>query len=105
MTTPLFYATAAGFILLTGAMYTLVFRELKKALALVAWDEARKKKIYNRSLYTVLGWTLFISALALSGFLQNFDAFPPRLMITLVVPLAYGLHFFSLRQLAVTPKS
>ena len=87
METTNFYATACGFIVLTVVFYSLLFSELKKGLALTLWEEGRKKKIFNRSLLAVVLWTVFISALGLSGFLQDFSTFPPRLMIVLVVPL------------------
>lgn len=87
METLLYRATAFGFIALTVVMYTFVLRELKKGLDRSNWDDLRKKKIFRKVLYTIVGWTIFISALALSGFLQQFSSFPPRLMIVLAVPL------------------
>ena len=87
METLLYRATAFGFIALTVVMYTFVLRELKKGLDRSNWDDLRKKKIFRKVLYTIVGWTIFISALAFSGFLQQFSSFPPRLMIVLAVPL------------------
>jgi hypothetical protein len=77
----------AGFILLTAVMYALVMKELKKAVAKTQWPERQKKVRYQQTFYALVGWTVFISALALSGFLQNYSAFPPRIMLVLVVPL------------------
>jgi len=74
-------------VVLTIVMYTFVLVELKKSLGRTARDENRKRKIYNRVLYTLVGWTAFTSALGLIGVFQDFSAFPPRIMITLIVPL------------------
>ncbi|HWA34283.1 MAG TPA: hypothetical protein VG737_09150, partial [Cyclobacteriaceae bacterium] len=77
----------AGFIILTIVMLVLILSELKKGLAKTSFDEVRRKSIYNKVLYAVIGWTALISALSLSGFLNNFSTFPPRIIIVLIVPL------------------
>jgi hypothetical protein len=76
-----------GFIVLTVVMYTLVMLELKEAITKTHWTDDQKKSRYRRALYALFGWTVFISALALSGFLQDYSGFPPRIMIVLAVPL------------------
>ncbi len=76
-----------GFVVLTLVVYAWLLMELKKALAGMDWDQVRKTRIYRRTLYILTGWTLFISGLAASGFLEDFSRFPPRIMIVLVVPL------------------
>jgi hypothetical protein len=79
--------TQIGFIVLTVVMYTLVMLELKEAVAKTQWTDGKKKSRYRRVLYSLIGWTVLISVLALSGFLQDYSGFPPRIMIVLVVPL------------------
>ena len=79
--------TYAGVIVLTAVMYTLVMMELKKAVDKTRWTEIQKKVRYRRILVALITWASVISGLALSGFLQNFSVFPPRLMIVLAIPL------------------
>ncbi len=84
----IFHTTAVGFIVLTILMYSWVMLELRKALVCTPWEPGRKKSLYNRILLVLVGWAVFISVLGLSGFLQDFSSFPPRIMIVLFVPLA-----------------
>lgn len=79
--------TQLGFAVLTAIFVFLILKELKNALSSSNFDEARKKKIFNRVSLSLLAWFIIISALSLSGFFSNFDFFPPRLMIVLIVPL------------------
>lgn len=87
METIAYNATAIGFVVLTIVMYTLVLLELRKALSRTPWDDNRKRKIFNRVIFFLSAWTVFISVLGISGFLQEFKSFPPRLMVVLVIPL------------------
>lgn len=87
METTLFYSAAIGFVTLTAIIYFLVLLEFKKALEKTVWDARRKNKIYDRVLYSVAGWTIFISTLSITGFFQDFSIFPPRLMVVLIIPL------------------
>ena len=87
MKTPLFTVTQIGFAVLTIVTYAILLTGLKKAIAKTSWDESKKKNIYNRVLFLIIGWTLFITALSLKGFFQDFSGVPPCFMIVLVVPL------------------
>ena len=82
-----FLATQIGFVVLTIVMYTFVLTGLKNALAKTDWEEKRKKNLFLRTRLVLIGWTLLISALSLSGFFSDFSGVPPRFMILLVVPL------------------
>jgi hypothetical protein len=77
----------AGFIILTIVMLVLILSELKKGIAKTSLGEARRKSIFNKVLYAIIGWMSLISALSLTGFLNNFSTFPPRIIIVLIVPL------------------
>lgn len=81
------FFTQIGFIALTMVMYTLVLMELRKAVDKTSWTDALKKKRFQRTVYAVAVWTLIISALAWSGFIQDYSAFPPKIMIVLAIPL------------------
>jgi hypothetical protein len=79
--------TQIGFIVLTIITYGVFFAELKKGIGRTPWDNARKKRVFNRVVFSIATWTIFISALSIAGVLSNFSSFPPRLFIVLVVPL------------------
>lgn len=80
-------STQIGFILLTFVCYYSLLKVLHTALSKSAFPEARQKKIFYTTLTALIGWTAFISILALIGFFSDFSSFPPRLGIILVVPL------------------
>jgi len=81
-------ALGAAFVALTLIMYTLVYKEIKSALARTNWDDARKQSVANRFLLVVVGWTALICGLSATGFFSDFSAFPPRIGIVLCIPLA-----------------
>lgn len=83
----LFTSTLAGLVALTAVMYVLVIHQLRRALEKAPWEENMRRKIFGRVVISLIVWTLLISALGLSGFLADFSAFPPRIMLVLVVPL------------------
>lgn len=76
-----------GFAVLTILFYGLVLRQLKLALHKSLFNEAQKKKTYNRVILSLGSWMAFVSTLSIKGFFSNFETFPPRLMIVLFVPL------------------
>lgn len=79
--------TRAGFIVLTLVMYLLVLMELKKAMSRTGWTASLRRSRYNRIQYALIVWTFLISVLSLTGFLGNFSAFPPRIILVLAIPL------------------
>ena len=83
----LYTSTFVGLAALTAVMYVLVVHQIRRALEKAPWEESRRRKIFGRAVITLVAWTLLISALGLSGFLADFTAFPPRIMLVLVVPL------------------
>ncbi len=87
METTLFYSTAIGFVTITAISYVWLLHEFRKNLKKTTWDANLKNRIYNRVLYSVAGWTIFISTLSIAGFFQDFSTFPPRIMVVLFVPL------------------
>lgn len=87
METMLYTSTFVGLAALTAVMYVFVIHQLRRALEKAPWEEQRRIKIFRRVVTVLIIWTLFISILALSGFLADFSAFPPRIMLVLVVPL------------------
>jgi hypothetical protein len=87
MESTLLSLTGAGFLLLTIIFYGLLYRELTSAIALTSWSDDRKRTVARRYLAGVIGWGAFILGVSATGFFTNFDTFPPRLIVALIVPL------------------
>ncbi len=87
MESSLHYLTGAGFIALTLISYAFLYRELRKGIALTSWPDERKQSIRWRFLVGITVWALLILGVSLTGFFEDFTAFPPRIMIVLGVPL------------------
>ncbi|MBS1978536.1 MAG: hypothetical protein JST46_14285 [Bacteroidetes bacterium] len=83
----LYTSTFVGLAALTAVMYVLVVHQLRRALEKAPWEEPRRRKVFGRAVISLIGWTLLISALGLSGFLADFAVLPPRIMLVLIVPL------------------
>jgi hypothetical protein len=79
--------TQAGFILTTVIFYGLLLAQLKKSLVSTSFTENKKKKIFNGTLISLIGWSVVTAILSLSGFLSDFSTFPPKLLIALIIPL------------------
>jgi hypothetical protein len=76
-----------GFAALTIIFFGLLLKVLKSALAGTSFSETQKQKVYNRSFLAVIAWTIFISILSLTSVLSDFNAFPPRVLFVLPIPL------------------
>ncbi len=79
--------TQAGFIATTLIFYGFLLARLKKSLIATNFTESKKKKIFNGTLISLIGWATATSILSLSGVLSDFSSFPPRLIIVLIIPL------------------
>ena len=79
--------TQAGFIATTVIFYGLLLALLKKSLASTSFTESKKKKIFNGTLISLVAWAIVTAILSLAGILSDFSTFPPKLFITLIVPL------------------
>lgn len=56
-----------------------------------------KQKAFSQRFYIILAiWVVLISALALTGFLGNFEGLPPRITLTLLPPMI-GMLVFTIR--------
>ncbi|MBL7851511.1 MAG: hypothetical protein JNN04_11460 [Cyclobacteriaceae bacterium] len=87
MESTLLSLTGAGFLLLTVVFYGLLYRELKAGIALTSWTADRQRTVARRYLVGVSAWAIFLLSVSATGFFTNFDTFPPRLVIVLIVPL------------------
>lgn len=86
METGNYFIAATGFVLLTIVCYTLLLRELKHALLKTSIPLQNQNKIFYRTKFSLIGWFIVVSILSLSGVLQDFSGFPPKLFIVLIIP-------------------
>jgi len=84
---PSYTITQAGFIAVTIIFYGILLHRLRKSLAATTFTERKKKRIFNGTLISLIGWAIVTSVLSLSGILSDFSSFPPKIIIVLTVPL------------------
>ncbi len=87
METSSYLFTQIGFVIVTLVFYGLALRELKEGLAATGFSDDRKRKIFTRTIISLVVWMIFISALSIRGFFSDFSGFPPKIGIILIVPL------------------
>ena len=76
-----------GFVLLSLVYFALLVNEFRKAVALSAFSDDKKKKI-NRAIIIGLGaWTIALSGFSLSGVMSDFSKFPFNFMPVIAIPL------------------
>lgn len=92
--TPIYLATASGFVLLTALFFGLVLRQLRKALAKTGWPEERQKRIQSRAMMVIIGWAVIVAVLSMTGFTRRMELFPINLAPVLLVPLI-GILFIT----------
>jgi hypothetical protein len=79
--------TQLGFAAVTLATWYFFFKIFRQSLRAAPFEEGRRKRLFHNTLLTVVGWTVVVSGLSLSGVLSDFSALPPRFTIVLLVPL------------------
>jgi hypothetical protein len=77
----------AGFLLLTFIYFGLLLKELKLALPKTSFSLEKQKKIFNKTIFLLIVWFIVVSALSLTGFIQDFTSLPPKFFIVLIIPL------------------
>jgi hypothetical protein len=80
MTTPLYLAVQAGFVLLTIVYLGLFVSHIRNGVRLTSWEDSRKKKFINRLIAALVIWAVFVSGWSLSGKMSDFTIFPFNLM-------------------------
>ena len=78
---------AVGFPAITVLFYGLGLAELKRALQHASFDEGRRKRIFNRVIFSLTGWAAFVSVWSLSGRMQDFTIFPLNMAPILFIPM------------------
>lgn len=84
------YLTIAesGFIVLTIAFVGLLVQILKKAVNRTSWSEAKKKRVINGLIGSLIIWFLFVTIWSVSGLMSDFSIFPLNFAPVLVIPFA-----------------
>ena len=91
----LYVGTQVLLVLIVFVLVWAIFYGLKHAFGRLQFAESSQKKLLA---YTIIGigcWLSILAALAFSGFFQNFDVLPPRIVIAFLPPiiLTFGLLF------------
>jgi hypothetical protein len=79
--------TQISFVALTVIFVGWFVKDIFSGLAATSLSQVQKGKLKFKIIIGLLVWLLLVSGLSLSGFLQDFSTFPPRMFIVLVVPL------------------
>lgn len=77
----------AGFLLLTIIFFGLLLRELRVALPKTNFTIEKQKTIFNRTIFSLISWFVIVSALSISGIIQDFTSLPPKFFIVIIIPL------------------
>jgi hypothetical protein len=81
-----------GFLSLSIIFIGLFRVEIVSALDKTSFSSDKKKSVRKRIWIGLIAWLVIVGALSLTGFLQNFEAFPPRMMLVLFPPLAMIIY-------------
>jgi len=79
--------TQLGFAAVTFVTWFFFFKIFRKGLDAAPFPEERRKRLFRNTLLAILGWSVVVSGLSLSGVLSDFSSTPPKLFIVLLVPL------------------
>ncbi len=85
-----------AYFLLCGLCLFLIGRGLNYGIKNSSLNVTERARFRNRFYILLIVWILLISALALTGFLGDFEAFPPRFVLVLFPPMI-GLLIFTIR--------
>jgi len=87
MGTALYTITQLGFVATTVVFFGLVIARLKTALSKSHFEPSKQKTILKKVIVALVVWMVFLSAMSISGFFQNFNTIPPRFVIIITPPL------------------
>lgn len=85
--TDYFVLTQISFVALSALCLLLIYLGLRKVLFLAGIGLVRRKRTLTFFVAGILIWISLLTALSVSGFLQDFSVFPPRMLLVLLVPL------------------
>ena len=76
------------FLLLVAGIFTWMFMGLRRALVRTGWTVEKQLAVFFRALAAVIVWAGVLTGLALAGFFASYAAVPPRIPLSMLVPLA-----------------
>jgi hypothetical protein len=76
-----------GFALLTIIYLGLLLREIKSGINKTSWEITRKKNHFNKLVFTLVGWIVFVSFWSLSGIMSDWSKFPFNFIPIIGIPL------------------
>jgi hypothetical protein len=81
------FIAAIGFPAITIVFYAFGLKELRQALQRSSFDDGQRRRIFNRILFTLIIWGVFVSGWSLSGMMQDFSKFPLNIIPVMAIPL------------------
>lgn len=72
---------------LSAACLGLLLRGLQLAQRRTNWDAQKRKTIFRNSILALAAWIIITGLLARTGFFSDFSVMPPRILLTLVIPI------------------
>jgi hypothetical protein len=76
------------FLLLVAGVFTWMFMGLRRGLVRTGWTPEKQRAVFFRALAAVVTWAAVLTGLALAGFFADYAAMPPRIPLSMLVPLA-----------------
>jgi hypothetical protein len=76
------------FLLLVAGIFTWMFNGLQRVLARIDWPAEKRRRVFSRALVAVVAWAAILGALARAGFFADYNALPPRIPLSMLIPLA-----------------
>lgn len=83
----LFTTIQTGYIILTILCLTAIVYGFGVALKRTEADQKTRKKLLIRTCMGTFAWLALVSTVSFSGFIQDFNSFPPRLFLFLWLPV------------------
>lgn len=83
------------FLLLVAGVYSWMFSGLRRVLVRTNWTPERQLRVFFRALAAVVAWAALLGGLAVIGFFADYNAMPPRIPLSMLIPLAviFGIVF------------
>jgi hypothetical protein len=85
--TSFYLLTQVGFIATTILYFGLLFVFVWNGLSRTTYSADKKRRIIVVCVSALIGWLAITGVLSYTGFFSNFDGFPPRFFLALIIPL------------------
>ncbi len=87
------FIPVVAWITLTIVCLVFILAGLRATLNKTSWDNKRKRRIFIVALLILVGWSVLLSLLSNGGFFSDFNSFPPRPALALMIPLPFIIWF------------